>query len=138
MLQVFDRDRDGYISMDEVQATIRSVGGNAVEHVDLEQMAKVADTNKDWKVDYKGEKEEKKVGKVREKNTEESAAICSINFISFFVSEFKLMMAGHEELISEVLTVQEEKERTLYRLLYGKNITEKGMLLNFHHQQLLY
>ena len=50
---VLDRDKDGYITVDELEQAL-SRNGKGFSDEEIVEIMKVADTNKDGKIDYNG------------------------------------------------------------------------------------
>ena len=53
IFQVFDKNSDGYISAEELSATMRELGVRLSDD-DLKKMMDEADLNGDGKIDYRG------------------------------------------------------------------------------------
>ena len=51
--QVFDRNRDGFITAQEIRETMEDLGIH-LEDEDIKEMLDTADKNHDGKIDYKG------------------------------------------------------------------------------------
>lgn len=54
IFQVFDRDKDGYITAQELQMVMASLGENLTQE-ELNEMIRAADTDGDGRVNYEGE-----------------------------------------------------------------------------------
>lgn len=52
--RVFDRDSNGYITLDELQRAMQMIGENVTD-AQLNEMLALADLDKDGKINYEGE-----------------------------------------------------------------------------------
>lgn len=52
--RVFDRDNNGYITLDELQRAMQMIGENVTD-AQLNEMLALADLDKDGKINYEGE-----------------------------------------------------------------------------------